>query len=185
MTQTQTSASTIGNYAPDFELPGIDGEVYHLASALEPLQGLGVVFISHECPYVQLYLDRLKQIQGEFGERGFSLIAINVNDSTQVASDNFEQMKIFARVQTLNFPYLRDPSQDVALGFNVEGTPEVFLINKSGIICYRGAIDDCPESPQTVAKHYFRNAIVALLENKPISPAKTALVGSPLKWRET
>ncbi|MEA5469742.1 thioredoxin family protein [Spirulina sp. 06S082] len=184
MTQTQTSASTIGNYAPDFELPGIDGEVYHLASSLELLQGLGVAFISHECPYVQLYLDRLKQIQGEFGDRGFSLMAINANDSDRVPSDNFEQMKIFAQEQTLNFPYLRDPSQDVALGFKVEGTPEVFLVDKSGIICYRGAIDDCPESPQTVTKHYLRNAIAALLENKPISPAKTALVGSPLKWRE-
>ncbi|MGK7926112.1 MAG: thioredoxin family protein, partial [Spirulina sp.] len=157
MTQTQTSSSILGNYAPDFELPGVDGEVYHLASSLEPLRGLGVVFIGNECPYVRLYLDRLKQIQAEFRDRGFSLIAINANDTARVPADNLEQMKIFAREQTLNFPYLRDPSQDVASGFGAEVTPEVFLVNQNGIVCYRGALDDCAETPTAVTTPYLRN----------------------------
>ncbi|MEM9539782.1 MAG: thioredoxin family protein [Cyanobacteria bacterium P01_E01_bin.42] len=181
MTQTQTPSSILGQYAPDFELPGVDGEVYHLASALKPLQGLGVIFMGNECPYVRKYLDRLKQIQAEFSDRGFSLMAINANDTARVPNDNFEQMKVFAREQTLNFPYLRDPSQEVASGFGAETTPEVFLIDKNGIVCYCGAIDDGGET----SNPYLENAIAALLAEKPISPEETQAIGTPLQWRDT
>lgn len=184
MTPTQTSSNILGQYAPDFELPGVDGEVYHLASTLEPLQGLGVIFMGNECPYVRHYLDRLKQIQAEFGDRGFSLMAINANNTARIPADNFEQMKVFAREQTLNFPYLRDPSQEVASGFGAEVTPEVFLVDKSGMVCYCGAIDDCAETPETVANSYLNNAISALLDNRPISPEATRAIGTPLQWRE-
>ncbi|MGK7923822.1 MAG: thioredoxin family protein, partial [Spirulina sp.] len=70
-------------------------------------------------------------------------------------------------------------------GFGAEVTPEVFLVNQNGIVCYRGALDDCAETPTAVTTPYLRNAIAALLENQPIAPERTRAIGSPLQWRET
>ena len=50
----------------------------------------------NHCPYVQRYVDRLKQIQAEFAPRGFTLIGINPNDADQYPDDSFENMKQFA-----------------------------------------------------------------------------------------
>ncbi|HEY9751085.1 MAG TPA: redoxin domain-containing protein, partial [Allocoleopsis sp.] len=73
----ETVGTTIGSYAPDFELPGIDNAVHHLARYLERSKAVGVVFMCNHCPYVRLYLDRLKQIQATFQGQKFTLIGIN------------------------------------------------------------------------------------------------------------
>ncbi|WP_033374025.1 thioredoxin family protein [Spirulina subsalsa] len=181
---TETPRGMIGQYAPDFELPGIDGEVYHLTRYREQLNGVGVVFMCNHCPFVGLYLERLKQIQTEFSSQGFTLMGINANDAAQVPEDSFERMKWFSAQQQLNFPYLRDPSQDVALAFGATKTPEVFLLDAAGKIRYQGAIDNYAESADKVTEAYFRENIKRLLTGEAIAPEFTEVIGCSLKWRE-
>jgi peroxiredoxin len=88
----EKTGTTIGSYAPDFELPGTDGAVHHLARYLEKFRAVGVVFMCNHCPYVRLYLDRLKQLQVEFQAQGFTLIGINPNDAEQYPEDSFESI---------------------------------------------------------------------------------------------
>ncbi|MBE9115213.1 thioredoxin family protein [Lusitaniella coriacea LEGE 07157] len=171
-------------HAPDFELPGIDEQVYHLTSYREDFRAVGVIFMCNHCPYVRGYLERLKQLQTDFEAQGFTLIGINANDAKKVPEDSFEQMKAFAQERHLNFPYLRDPSQDVALGFGAQKTPEVFLLDREGIVRYRGAIDDNPNDPEAVRQFYLREAIANLLQGEAITRDRTEAVGCSLKWRE-
>ncbi|MCS6792558.1 MAG: thioredoxin family protein [Oscillatoriaceae bacterium SKW80] len=174
----------IGSYAPDFELPGVDDQVHHLARYLENFQAVGVIFMSNNCPYVGLYIERLKQIQACFQARGFTLIGINPNDATQDSNESFENMKAFASYHQLNFPYIRDVTQDVAQCFGVQKTPEAFLLDKNGVICYRGQIDDNPDDEQSVQVPYLRQALAQLLDGKPITTASTEPVGCTIKWRQ-
>jgi peroxiredoxin len=172
----------LGNYAPDFELPGIDEAVYHLASYLKNNRGVAVIFMCNHCPYVGLYLERLKQIQSEFQAQGFTLIGINSNDATQYVEDSFEKMKTFAEQKQLNFPYLWDSNQDVAHSFGAQKTPEVFLLDNTGILRYTGAIDDNPQEPEAVQAHYLRDAIAAVVKGEAVTPASTEAIGCSLKW---
>jgi len=181
MSTTQTSP--VGQYAPDFELPSIDGEVYHLTRYRENYAALGAIFLSNVCPIVQAYLERLKQLQTEFAGRGFTLIGLNANDAQQVPDDSFDGMKAFAVEHALNFPYLRDPSQDVARGFGAERTPEVFLLDREGVVRYCGAIDDSPEDPTAARACYLHEAIAQLLADQPIAQPFIPAVGTALKWR--
>lgn len=176
--------TAIGSHAPDFELPGIDDRVHHLARYLEQYQGVGVIFLGNHCPSVQSYLDRLKQIQTDFQDKGFTLIGINSNDASQYPEDSFEQMKSFAQEGDLNFPYLRDATQDVAHCFGANKTPEVFLLDGEGILRYRGGIDDCPDCPEEVESAYLREAIASLLSGEPIAIESTEAIGSSLKWHQ-
>ncbi len=179
----QQDRNYFGGYAPDFELPGTDSQVHHLARYLENFQVVAVVFLGNSCPLVNLYLERLKQIQTDFSKQGFTLIGINANDVNQVPEDSFEMMKEFAAQKQLNFPYLWDPSQDVALCFDAKVAPEVFLLNAQGVICYQGAIDDCPEKPDLVERNYLRDNIVNLLRGESMVHKTTNVTGCALKWR--
>jgi peroxiredoxin len=174
----------IGSYAPDFELPGVDGAVHHLARYLDWHEAVGVVVMCNHCPYVHQYLDRLKNIQNEFRSQKFTLVGINANDERQFPDDSFERMKIFAVRQQLNFPYLRDVTQDVVRTFGAEQTPEAFLVDRAGVIRYRGLIDDNARHPLAVTHHYFRDAIAHLLSSQPISPEITFAIGCSVKWRD-
>lgn len=179
----ETMGTDIGGYAPDFELPGADNTVHHLARYLEKFRAVGVVFMCNHCPYVKLYLERLKQVQAEFADQGFTLIGINPNDATQFPEDSFDKMKQFAVDQGLNFPYLRDETQDVANSFGAKKTPHVFLLNQVGVLCYSGAIDDNPNQPDAVQVQYLRDAIAQILNDAPVKPTSTEPVGCSVKWR--
>jgi hypothetical protein len=81
-------------------------------------------------------------------------------------------------------------TQDVAQGFGAQRTPELFLLNQSGVICYSGAIDNNAQDSTAVTAHYAQDAIAQLLDQQasgeavatvaqPAAPA----VGCSVKWR--
>ena len=171
------------NYAPDFELPGVDYEVHHLARYLEKYRAVAVVFMSNQSSGVHLDLDRLKQLQHKCATLGATLIGINPNDAIASPVDSMENMKEFAACQALNFPYIRDVTQDVARCFDATTTPEVFLLDQQGIIRYRGQIDYHPNFPDGVRIFYLEQAMMQLLNNEPVEPTATKPIGDLIHWR--
>jgi peroxiredoxin len=181
----ETVETSLGAYAPDFELPGTDGAVHHLARYLESHRAIVVVFMCNHCPYVKLYLDRLKQLQETVRSQGVTLIGINSNDDQQFPEDSYEKMKPFAAEHQVNFPYLRDMTQEVASAFGAQKTPHVFLLNQQGVLCYKGAIDDNAQNPAAVTHQYLRDAIASVLKGEAVSPTVTDPVGCSVKWRNS
>ena len=180
----EITATPIGSYAPDFELPGIDRAVHHLARYLEQYRAVGVIFICNRCPYVESCIERLKQIQADFQPQGFTLIGINANDATLHPEESFDRMQSFAEDRQFNFPYLRDPTQDVARCFGAQVTPQAFLLDNRGVLRYMGSIDDSPKDPAQAQVPFLRNAIAQLLNEEAIAIPVTDPVGcSLIKWR--
>ena len=180
-----TIGTQIGGYAPDFELPGTDDSVHHLARHLEQSRAVAVVFMCNHCPYVKMYIERLKQIQSDFKGQGLLLIGINPNDAEQFPEDSFEKMKSFAADNQINFPYIRDVTQEVAQTFGAKKTPHVFLLNQQGVLCYNGAIDDNPEDSKPIKTNYLRDAIARVLAGEVIVPTSTNPIGCSVKWRNS
>ncbi|ARV61863.1 thioredoxin family protein [Nostocales cyanobacterium HT-58-2] len=180
MTILETIGTPVGSYAPDFELPGIDEQVHHLSRYREKFRVTGVVFICNHCPYVKLYLERLRNIQAEFGNQGFTLIGINGSDVNRHHQESFEYMKAFAQVHELNFPYLWDSTQDVTYSFGAKKTPMAFVIDSHGVVRYKGQIDDNPQHSEAVRENYLKRAIASLLKRQEIHPKETDSIGTSL-----
>lgn len=172
--------NTIGNFAPDFEIPGIDKEVYHLGSYRQKYKVIAVVFMDNDSPEVKQYMNRLKQIQADFGGQDFTIMGINSN-----IADTMEKMKRYAQEQDLNFPYLRDTTQDVAKSFKVLLTPTVYLLDSGAVIRYQGSIDDCPESADKVNSNYLRDSVAAMVADQNVPQNYAEPVGTNIKWRES
>lgn len=162
--------SSVGNYAPDFEIPGVDREVYHLSKYLHSHQLVCVVFLSNSCPIARSQLPKLQELQTKFSE--LSVVGINSNDSRQEPAESFENMQTFAQQMQLNFPYLWDSTQDVALGFQAQVTPEVFVVNQQGLVLYGGSIEDLKD-----------DLITKMLSAADFAPVSTEPIGNPIKWR--
>lgn len=179
-----TTGTQVGDYAPDFELPGIDGTVHHLRRYLDSHHAVAVIIMCNHCPYVQASIDLLKHIQQEFHDQNVTLIGINGNDDQQCPEDNLENMKTFATRHQLTFPYLRDTTQDVTQGFGAICTPEAYLINAEGIVCYRGAIANSAQL-DTASHIYLKEAIAQLLLGQAITVQSTEATGCSIKWRNS
>lgn len=179
----ETIDTPVGSYAPDFELPGIDGQVHHLRRYLEKFRAVGVISMCNHCPYVEWYLDRLKNIQAEFAPEGFTLIGMNGSDGDRDTRSSFENMKAFALRHQFNFPYLWDSTQDVTRSFGATKTPMAFLIDTNGIVRYKGPIDDHPQNASAVGEDYLKTAIASLFLAQEIDIPQTEAIGTTLIWR--
>ena len=175
--------NTIGNYAPDFEIPGIDKEVYHLGSYRKKYKAIAVVFMGNLSSEVDQYIERLKQIQTDFSSQGFTVMGIDSNYRLEPIADSMEMMKKYAQDKQLNFPYLRDPTQDVAKSFKTKVIPTVYLLDSDAVIRYQGRIDDCAESVDGVNNHYLRDSIAAVLRDRQVAKDYVKPVGKEIKWR--
>src|SRR3954447_20849719 len=103
----------LGQPAPDFDLPGVDGKNRSLGSFGDAAV-LVVVFSCNHCPYVIGSEERMKRFHADYGPRGVAMVAINSNETDNHPTDSFEHMVGRAEAQGFKFPYLRDESQDVA-----------------------------------------------------------------------
>lgn len=184
MTLLETINTPVGSYAPDFELPGTDNQVHHLGRYLKTFRSVCVISMCNHCPYVELYLDRLKSIQAEFAPGGFTLIGLNGSDVNHESGSNFDNMKAFAQRYELNFPYLWDSTQDVTHSFGAMTTPTAFLIDSDGILRYKGQIDDHPQEQSATGADYLRDAIASLFTLQTIQLPETEQVGTALVWRK-
>ena len=69
----------IGASAPAFNLPGVDGKTYNLASFANS-KILVIVFTCNHCPTAQAYEDRLIKLTSDYASKGVAVVAISPND---------------------------------------------------------------------------------------------------------
>lgn len=166
----------LGDPAPAFSLPGVDGQEH----ALDDYEGqpLAVVFSCCHCPYVLAWEDRLNDVARDFGDRA-GLVAVNANDHI---GDSFGDMEHRAREKSFAFPFVRDDSQEVATAYGAARTPEVFVFDGEHRLVYHGAPDSDYTDPNR-AEPYLRRALDAALDGRRPAVAETPPLGCTIKWR--
>ena len=171
----------LGDAAPEFSLPGVDGKTVRLADFRDQAAAC-VIFMCNHCPYVKATIDRLIALQRDYAPQGVQLIGINANETKNYPEDDLPHMIRWAKEQRFNFPYLRDDTQEVARAYGAERTPHIFLFDRQRKLCYTGAIDDNTQDASKATRHYLREAIDAILANQPVKETETHAVGCTIKW---
>jgi peroxiredoxin len=184
----------LGDPAPDFSLPGIDGRTYRLADFAGP-DVLMVLFTSNHCPTSHSIEKRLQKMRDDYRDRSFALVAINPNHPDGHSldelgygeySDSFEDMKPYAESNGWDFPYLYDgETQATARAYGCLATPHVFIFDKERRLRYAGRFDDSRfVEDSSVKSPDARNAVEAMLSGQPVKVALTKPHGCSTKWRE-
>ena len=182
----------IGDSAPDFSLPGIDGKTHRLADYKKG-KLLMIAFISNHCPTSHGAEARMKKLIADTRNKGLVFVAINPNHPDGLSvdelgyskySDGFDDMKKYAAESGFDFPYLYDgESQSVAKAYGCLATPHIFLFDVERKLRYKGRFDDSQyEDAATVKSADARNAVEALLAGQPVPVAVTKPHGCSTKW---
>jgi thiol-disulfide isomerase/thioredoxin len=175
----RSTSLPIGSAAPDFALPGVDGQVHKLSDyAASPV--LAVVFTCNHCPASQQYERRIQTLHDDYRAKGVAVVAINPNNAEAIPAaalkysdvgDSLADMKVRATHRNLAYPYLYDgEKQAVSKAFNVAATPQIFVFDRDRKLKYEGRVDEA------------RAAIDALLAGQPVNTAQTEAKGCPPVW---
>jgi peroxiredoxin len=171
----------IGDKAPAWEnLEGADGKKHSLAD-LKDKDVVVVVFTCNSCPVAAGYEDRIIAFVDSYAkpDSKVGLVAINVNTGKD---DGLPAMKTRAEKKKLSFPYLFDPTQEIARKYGAMFTPEFFVLDKDRKVVYTGSMDDKspPGEPKAV---YLEPAVKAALAGKPAETGETsAAAGCRIKF---
>ncbi len=181
----------IGESAPGFSLPGVDGKTYSLDSFRES-KIIVIIFTADHCPTAQAYEDRIMQLYRDFHSRGVEFVLVSPNNPQAVCleeigysdlGDSFEEMKIRAKDKNFPMPYLYDgDKQEMTKAYGPTTTPHVFIFDSLRKLRFCGRIDEMENPYIKATEHDTRNAIVALLEGKPVPIEKTKTFGCSIKW---
>ena len=180
----------IGASAPDFALPGIDGQTHKLAD-YAAAKVLVIVFTCNHCPTAQLYETRIKKLVADYQGKGVAFVAINPNSPEAVrldelgytdVGDDLEDMKIRAAYRHFNFPYLYDgANQAVANAYGPKATPHVFVFDAQRKLRFEGRVDSS-QRESLVKTRETRDAIDALLAGRRVAVEHTGVFGCSTKW---
>src|SRR6185503_4254970 len=183
----------IGDSAPDFALPGIDGKTHRLAE-YKAGKVLVIIFTSNHCPTSHGAEARIKKLVADMRPKGVAFVAINPNHPDGLSidelgyskyNDGFEDMKKYAAECGFDFPYLYDGDQQTtAKAYGCLATPHVFIFDSELKLRYKGRFDDSQYADAaTVKSPDARNAVEALLAGQPVPVPVTKPHGCSTKWR--
>ena len=184
MVMTKSTMLELGTNAPDFKLPDVvSGDVYSLDSFADK-KGLLVMFICKHCPFVQHIKSELTRLGADYRDRDLAIVAISSNDAATYPDDSPEGLRAFAAELGLTYPLLYDESQEVAQAYTAACTPDFFLYNERRELVYRGQLDDSrPGNGAPNDGRDLREALEALLGDRPIEAEQLPSIGCNIKWK--
>ena len=171
----------IGTTAPKFSLVNaVDGKTV----AFKPGDGKlsVVVFTCNQCPYAKAFEPRIIEVAKQYQSKGVAFYAIDPNDEEKYAIESLASMKARAIEKGYTFPYLKDGDSEIARAYGARVTPHVYVIDGTGVLRYRGYVDDSarPEERRTTG---LTNALDDLLAGRPVSNQMTKAFGCTIKWK--
>jgi len=173
-----------GDQAPDFELPGTDGETHALADFADN-EALLVVFTCNHCPYAKGKFDELNALASEYDD--VAVVGINPNDEEGYPEDSLGKMEEYTEDGTIQYDaYLRDGSQEVAAAYGAVCTPDPFLFERadgSFRLAYHGRLDDATNPGDDPTEREMKDAIDRLLAGEEVDDEQRPSRGCSIKWR--
>lgn len=140
--------------APYFELPDLQGNLHKLSDYLGKI--VIINFWSAECPHSERtdsYL--LESLQNWDGEVVVLPVASNRNESVP---------RLVETAKSRGLPQvLIDAEHAVADLYEALTTPQVFVLDRDGILRYRGAVDDVAFRHRKATRFFLQEAVQALL----------------------
>lgn len=182
MVSLQSPVCAFGTPAPDFSLPGVDGETWS-RDRCKGENGLLVMFICNHCPYVKAVRERILRDVRELAGYGIGCVAIMSNDPTDHPEDSFDNMKRMAEEYGFPFPYLIDETQEVARAYDAVCTPDFFGFNADLELQYRGRLDASRTEAVPDAPRELLEAMRQVASTGKGPEQQTASMGCSIKWR--
>lgn len=168
----------IGEPVPEFILKDSDGKTVKRTDYRGKI--LMIVFWSANCPFSKRYDPRVNQIVKDYKSKDVNVIGIDSN-----STENLDEIKKAIKDRDLQYSILIDSGNLIADQYGAITTPHAFIIDRSGLLVYEGAIDDQGWSDKNpITANYVRDALDATVTGEILVTPKTKPFGCTIKRAE-
>ena len=153
----------------------LEGKVAVLSDKPD-IRATALVFLSTQCPISNKYIPELNRLASAHQNDGVRLFAV-ISDPTVTRAAAAQ----YAKEYQIAFPVLFDASGELAKRLSPTMTPEALVLDRSGVIRYRGRIDDLwvdlRKQKAEATQHDLADALKAVAAGQSPSSAKTPSIG--------
>ncbi len=143
--------------APDFELPDLQGVPHKLSDYRGKI--VIVNFWSAECPHSERTDRSLVECLVDWGA-DVEMLSIAAN-----RSESIQMLEEVAKTRRMPI-VLIDAEQIIADLYEAQTTPHVFVLDREGILRYRGAVDNVTFRQRKATRFFLEEAVEALLDGR-------------------
>ncbi len=172
----------LGTSAPPFQLVDTRGIPVALQD-FKNAKALVVIFMCNHCPYVKHVAPELVRIVNDYQSKGVAFVGISSNDAGRTRTIPTRKWRWKRSCKDIRFPYLYDPTQEVAKAYRAACTPDFFVFDGQLKLAYRGQMDDSrPKTDRPLTGKDLRAALDDILAGKPVSVTQRPSIGCNIKW---
>ena len=167
----------VGRMVADAGFVDLSGKTHRL-SELNTRKGVVLVMTSATCPVSKRYIPSLAKLEKELVANDIALLLVN-----PIASEKLDDIKAQFSDLAIAAPYVHDKDKSLTAVLQARTTTEVFLLDATRTLVYRGALDDqygVHYNLDAPRHRYLADAVTALLKGETPRIAATAAPGCEL-----
>jgi len=130
------SSSGVGCWVPDLPFTDLSGKTGKL-SDYHASKFVVIAFTNASCPVCKRYLPTLARLEKRYAEKGVPFLFVN-----PTPSDVPDELRSIQAREGLKGRYVHDIDATLSAGMRVRTTAEVFVLDSSRTVRFRGAVDD-------------------------------------------
>jgi len=180
------AVAKVGEAAPGFTTTATTSKGVSLADQRGKIVILE--WTNHDCPYVRKHYDsgNMQTLQKAITGQGVIwLTLVSSSPGTQGYVTPKQADELTSTRKANPTAVLLDPTGVVGRAYGATNTPHMYVIDKSGLLVYAGAIDDRPTtrpSDVPVAHNYVRAALDDMAAGRPVQTPVTRAYGCTVKY---
>lgn len=168
----------IGRRVDDLTLTDLDGKTRSLSQVVGK-NGAAIAFTSTTCPVSKRYAPGLARLEGTLREKGIALVLVD-----PFTTDKPEELRASVKSLGISSLVMHDLEGSVVRGLQGSTSTEVFLIDATRTLLYRGAVDDqygLNYSQETPKLTYLLDAVQESLAGRKVTIPATSAPGCDLE----
>jgi len=180
-------AAEVGKPAPDFTATDINGNTVKLSD----YKGKIVVIESYnsDCPFCNNHYKTgaMQDLEKDLAAKGVVWLIVNsVNPNNPSHRTPAQAKQEMADKKIVATAWIDDSSGAVGHLYDMKTTPDMYVIDKNGVLVYHGAIDNKPDPAHDPrqARNYVREAVDDLQAGKAIEVSQTKPYGCSVKYAD-
>ena len=181
----QAPKAQVGQQAPDFTLTDLQGNEHTLSEYTADGQTVVLEWFSPMCPFVKKHYRgdtmTMVNIQNEHKDDSVVWLRINSAKASHPAAKLSTNQKT-AEKWDITTPILMDPEGTIGRIYGAKRTPEMYIIDATGLLAYHGAIDNNNNASTPGEVNFVRNGLVQTLAGEEITTSTTKAYGCSIKY---
>lgn len=178
------ASAELGQKAPDFALPDTEGRIHRLSDHLSLGKIVVLEWFNPDCPFViKHHVSARTMADLHSAHAGEDVVWLAVNSGAPGKQGHgLDRNRRAIEEYGIRYPLLIDETGVVGMAYGAKTTPHMYVIDREGMLLYRGAIDSDRSAGTLGEVNHVAQALDEIMAGRSVTVPETQPYGCSVKY---